>query len=103
VWYTPINCDGCHACCLDNHGRFPPYSDLEIKKLPQWVKLKIGDGAEGRCSLLTDDGNCSVHGICKPRDCTDFPVGGPECIAARKMFNEANSGPVVQNFDPPDE
>jgi len=78
-------CRSCGACCV-------------VSDIPSWTEqpevLSTTDGREvcvtaGRCSAFK--GAVGLHATCqvyavRPGLCRTFPVGGEECLMARRLF-----------------
>lgn len=93
-----MDCRVCRGACCESMTIALNIPDTDEGR---WIALHaIGGGTnskavtfEVRCTALTEEGQCRIHGWDeRPVMCDVFPVGGPGCleaIATRRTAEEA--------------
>lgn len=86
-------CADCAACC---HGLEVDLYEADLVNLEEsplddaaTTSARSGEtilrqcGSDERCIALSDDGRCTIYDL-RPRVCSDFKMGGVECVQQRR-------------------
>ena len=74
-------CNGCIACCAGDQS--PPYSDQELKVLPDEIKTEAVKSCQ--CAWATLAEGCLYYEW-RPNVCRRVVVGGPLCLTMRRKY-----------------